>query len=61
MPVDVLTSLLKDGKIDFSSHTFLFNVWTMQVTEKLNHKGLSNIMTPQYQVSLAPFSCCRSL
>ena len=54
MPLDILTSLLKDGKIDFSSQTFLFIPWTMWVMQQLNEKGLGNVMSPSYQVLHPP-------
>ncbi len=54
MPFDILTSLLKDGKIDFSSQTFLFIPWKMWLMQQLNEKGLGNVMSPQYQVLRPP-------
>ena len=54
MPFDILTSLLKDGKIDFSSQSFLFIPWNMWVMQQLNDRGLGNVMSPQYQVLHPP-------
>jgi hypothetical protein len=54
MPFDVLHSLIKDGKIDFSTRTYLFIPWLLNLYHQLNEKGLGNLFKPTYQVMRKP-------
>jgi hypothetical protein len=54
MPFDVLHSLIKDGKIDFSTRSYLFIPWLLNVYQQLNEKGLGSLVKPTYQILRKP-------